>query len=79
MPLCQSEVENFYHYATWMVENRELESLDDCLKAFRKEQEATIESIKEGLADVKAGRTQPFEEAMAEIRKELGFPEKQPI
>lgn len=78
MPLRQSEVDHFYHYASWMVENRELDSLDDCLKAFRKEQEAAVEAIKEGLADVNAGRTRPFEEFMAELRSELSRPPQVP-
>ena len=33
-----------------------------------------IEGIKRGLADVAAGRTQPLEEAMKDIRKELDLP-----
>ena len=33
-----------------------------------------IEGIKRGLADVAAGRTQPLEEAMKDIREELDLP-----
>jgi len=79
MPLSQSEVDQFSTFASWMIDNRDIESLDDCLKEFRKEQDATVEAIKEGLADVEAGRTQPLDEAMADIRKELGLPEKQSV
>lgn len=61
-----------------MIDDHEMDSLDDCVKAFRLEQEATIEAIKEGLADAKAGRSQSLDEAMADIRRELGLREKQP-
>lgn len=33
-----------------------------------------LEGIRQGLADVDAGRTQPLAEAFAEIRRELGLP-----
>lgn len=33
-----------------------------------------IQGIRRGLDDVKAGRTQPFEEAFAEIRRDLKLP-----
>ena len=38
------------------------------------EQAGVIEGIRQGLADVQAGRTQPVAEAFAEIRRELNLP-----
>ena len=37
------------------------------------EMEASVRSIERGLADVKAGRSQPAREAMGEIASEFGF------
>jgi prevent-host-death family protein len=41
--------------------------------AARAEREASIAAIKEGLADIEAGRTVPAREALREIAKELGL------
>lgn len=38
------------------------------------EQARVIEGIRQGLADVKAGRTQSVSEAFAEIRRDLNLP-----
>ena len=36
-----------------------------------------VELIREGVADVEAGRVMPLDEAMEQIRQELGFPRRQ--
>lgn len=36
----------------------------------------TLEAIRLGLEDIKAGRTRPVKEFLADLRKEFGFPEK---
>lgn len=36
-----------------------------------------VELIREGVADVEAGRVMPLHEAMEQIRQELGFPCRQ--
>lgn len=36
-----------------------------------------VELIREGIADVEAGRVMPLDEAMEQIRRELGFPRRQ--
>ena len=38
------------------------------------EQADTIEAIRQGIADVDAGRTQPLAEVIAEIRRDLNLP-----
>lgn len=40
------------------------------------EQAETLAGIREGLEDLKAGRTQPLPEFLAELGQEFGFPEK---
>jgi PHD/YefM family antitoxin component YafN of YafNO toxin-antitoxin module len=39
----------------------------------------TLEAIRLGLEDIKAGRTRPVKEFLADLRKEFGFPEKSDI
>jgi antitoxin ParD1/3/4 len=41
------------------------------LEASIRHEAETLERIRKGLADVDAGRTQPIEEALAEIRRDL--------
>ncbi|MBS1807521.1 MAG: type II toxin-antitoxin system Phd/YefM family antitoxin [Acidobacteria bacterium] len=36
----------------------------------------TLEAIRQGLEDIKAGRTRPVKEFLDDVRKEFGFPEK---
>ena len=36
-----------------------------------------VELIREGVADVEAGRVMPLHEAMEQIRQKLGFPRRQ--
>jgi predicted transcriptional regulator len=40
------------------------------------ERESVNQAIRRGLADFEAGRHQPADEVMAEIRKEFGFDRK---
>lgn len=79
MPLARSELDSFYRFASSRVEEGGVESLPECLKLWRIEREETIAAIKEGLEDVAAGRTQPLDEAIAEIRDELGLPRRDPV
>ena len=41
------------------------------------ELQKNVALIREGIADVEAGRVQPLEEAMDDIRRELGFRPRQ--
>ncbi len=43
----------------------------------RQEREQALSGIKDGLADLAAGRTQPIQEAFADIRREFGVPESE--
>jgi Arc/MetJ-type ribon-helix-helix transcriptional regulator len=42
------------------------------LEMLQQDREAALEGIREGLADVRAGRVQPLAEAFAELRRDLG-------
>ena len=61
-------------FATGRYATRE-EVVVQALRWLREEREQALSGIKEGLDDVAAGRTQPIEEAFADIRKEFGVPE----
>ncbi len=43
------------------------------LEARIRDEAETLERIRKGLADVDAGRTQPFQDAIAEIRRDLNL------
>lgn len=54
------------------------ELLDEALRLLERNQAAEkardIEGIRQGLEDMRAGRTQPLDEAFADIRRELSLP-----
>jgi Arc/MetJ-type ribon-helix-helix transcriptional regulator len=43
------------------------------LQMLQQERESALTGIKEGLADIEAGRVQPLAEAFANLRRELGI------
>jgi predicted transcriptional regulator len=53
-------------------------ALDDVLAAYlewdRQDFEEAVDGIRRGVEDVKAGRTRPAEEFLAEVRRKYGFP-----
>ncbi len=53
-------------------------ALDDALAAYleweRQDFEQAVDGIRQGYEDVKAGRTQPIEEALEELRVKHGLP-----
>lgn len=53
-------------------------TLDEAVAAYleeeRREYEETVEGIRRGYEDVKAGRTRPSAEVFAEMRQKYGFP-----
>jgi hypothetical protein len=55
-----------------VVEKSEYDAAMDALALQR-----NVELIREGVADVEAGRVMPLHEAMEQIRRELGFPRRQ--
>jgi predicted transcriptional regulator len=49
----------------------EQDLVNKALQMLQREREAALAGIREGLADVEAGRVQPLAEAFADLRKEL--------
>lgn len=51
----------------------EQDLVNKALEMLQRERESALAGIREGLADVEAGRVQPLAEAFADLRKELGL------
>lgn len=68
-----TEAESFHQYLNAQLSNGgKDQSPEELLHNWRcqQEYENTVSAIQEGLADVKAGRTQPFDEFDQEFRKQ---------
>jgi putative addiction module CopG family antidote len=54
------------------------EAITEAVRLLRQREEAeearVLEGIRRGLEDMRAGRTQPLEEAFADIRRDLNLP-----
>jgi len=54
------------------------EAITAAVRLLRQQEEAeearVLEGVRQGLADVRAGRTQPLAEAFADIRRDLNLP-----
>jgi len=50
--------------------------IEHALRLMQRDREEAINGIKAGLADVQAGRTQPLDEAFADLRREFGVQEE---
>jgi len=81
MSLTRADLDNFRDYAIELIKQDDAISLEDCVRRWedRREYEESVAAIREGLADSAAGRTQTVEEAFADIRRELGLPERRPV
>jgi len=55
------------------------EAIAEAVRLLRRREEAeearVLDRVRQGLEDVRAGRTQPFREAIAEIRRDLDLPQ----
>jgi hypothetical protein len=78
MPVTQAQLDEFHRFASRRVgrEGHEL-SWDELLVQWESEfdRETVNAAIREGLEDVTAGRFEPAEVVMEEIRREFGFGE----
>ena len=56
------------------------EAITEAVRLLRQREEAeearVLEGISQGLEDMRAGRTQPLEEAFADIRRDLNLPRR---
>ncbi|MCA9027344.1 MAG: hypothetical protein KDA86_19195 [Planctomycetaceae bacterium] len=81
MSLTRADLDDFHEFALGLIEEDGSCSLGDCVRRWEdhKVYEASVAAIREGLADSAAGRSQTVEEAFADIRRELGLPERRPV
>jgi predicted transcriptional regulator len=79
MATTREELESFHQYAARRLNASASEpSLDDLLMEWVDDRERPMidDAIRRGLADVDAGRHEPADEVMEEIRHEFGFPKE---
>jgi len=70
MPVTVHDVNDFRDYALARISNGGAESMVELFREWlaKQETEQALEAIREGIADVDAGRTGPYQEFMAEVR-----------
>ena len=71
-----AELENFHHYVGKQLASKSTSSMspEEVVARWREEQE-TLTAIREGLADIEAGRTMTIEEFDRDFRKRHGLEE----
>jgi predicted transcriptional regulator len=73
-----TDSEAFYEFLGQTLSHGDRETPpESLLRKWRaqREYEETVEAIREGMADIEAGRCRPFEEFAAEMRKKFGIVE----
>ena len=76
MPISKAELDDFIRFATGKLENDDdSTSLEDLLSQWREQCEcaATVDDIRQGLADIDAGKGQSVEDAFRDVRLQLGL------
>lgn len=74
------QLDEFHRFARERLSQGEPElSIEDCLRLWRArvEYEETVAAVRQGVADIEAGRGRPFAEVDAEIRRDLGLEPRQ--
>ena len=72
--VANSELESFHQFVGDRLRNGCAEVSPEQVLARWRERNATIESVRRGIADVDAGRTRPADDVLAELRsKKLGI------
>ncbi len=78
MAVTQDDLDNFHRFATERLSNGEADlTIDDLVIEWdsRRNRDEINAAIREGLADVDAGRTRPANEVTEELRKKHRIPE----
>lgn len=72
-----AELEAFYAFGQGLISQGDADSLEEVLVAWdsEMERESINAAIREGIADVDAGRTRPASEVIAELRQKLELDE----
>ncbi len=78
MPLTVADIDDFREFAIRQLNNGSVTSLSECVGSWEDEREykQSIAGIRESLEDIAAGRTKPLDQAIEDIRQELGFSQK---
>ena len=77
MPISHVEIDSFRAFVVKQIHAGASNlTLEDCLDQWRAERERaeTIAAVQEAVADYQAGRCTSLDQAMREIRSELGLP-----
>ena len=78
MAVTQGDLDNFHRFATERLSHGEADlTIDDLVIEWdsRRDRDEINAAIREGLADVDAGRTRPANEVTEELRKKHRIPE----
>jgi hypothetical protein len=80
MPVAQQDLDSFHRFAQQKLQNGGAESIEELFDLWRIEnpspdEQAEIHAIiRQGIADIKAGRYRPADEVMVELRAKYGLP-----
>lgn len=81
MPLTRADLDRFRAYAIELIDRKEVTTLRECVCRWedQREYDESVAAIREAIEDAAAGRSQPAGKAFADIRRELGLPERRPV
>lgn len=76
MAVTQEELDSFHRFASERLNHGSELSFDDLVIEWEsiRDREEINTAIREGLADIDAGRHRPADEAMEELRQKYGIP-----
>jgi hypothetical protein len=80
MLVTQQDLDSFHHFAQQKLQNGGAESIEELFDLWRiehptPEEQAEIHAIiRQGVADIKAGRGRPADEVMDELRRKYNLP-----
>lgn len=80
MSFTSEQLESFHHFAQVRLQTEPAESLEELVDLWRlehpsdEEQVEVHEAIRQGLADIEAGRYRPADVVMAELRTKYNLP-----
>jgi predicted transcriptional regulator len=75
MPVTRADLDQFRAYAIELIDRNEVTTLKECVHCWEDQREfvESVAGIRESLEDIAAGRTKPLDEAISDIRREVGF------
>lgn len=78
MPVTQHQIDDFHQFATNRLKSGETKlTIDDLIIEWdsSRNRDEINDAIREGLADIEAGRTRPAAEVTEELRRKYNIPE----